>query len=218
MHSRKLLAVGAIMCLMLMGYAVARDDKKPADSKPADAPKMPDMAEMMRKWKESITPGPNHKKLDHFVGSWNVTFKTWMDPSMPPMETKGTAEVKWVLDGCYIMEEMTAEMLMPDEKMQMNKVPYKGIGFTGYDNAKNLYTSVWASNLSTELLTMSGTMQPDGKTLVAYGKMDEPMMNMFGRTVKYKTVIKDDKTHTFEIFDLAAGENHKVIEIVYQRK
>ena len=51
-----------------------------------------------------------------------------------------------------------------------------------------------------------------------YGEMDEPMMKVFGRYVKYvHTIVNNDK-HVFSIYDLHAGDNYKVVEVVYDRK
>ncbi len=48
--------------------------------------------------------------------------------------------------------------------------------------------------------------------------MDEPMLGVVGRLVKYVTRIIDDDTHVFEIFDLHADDDYKVIEVTYERK
>ena len=39
---------------------------------------------------KAATPGPAHKRLDVFVGSWAYTGQMFMDPSKPPTEIKGT--------------------------------------------------------------------------------------------------------------------------------
>ena len=48
--------------------------------------------------------------------------------------------------------------------------------------------------------------------------MDEPMLNVIGRTVKYETKIIDENKHTMKIFDLHAGDDYLVIELIYTRK
>jgi predicted small secreted protein len=40
---------------------------------------MPGMEEMMKKMAEASTPGPMHKKLNMFAGSWNVKSSLWME-------------------------------------------------------------------------------------------------------------------------------------------
>lgn len=191
------------------------DDKKPAA--PDDAA-MKAMMEGMQKWLASIKPGAAHEKLEPNVGTWDVTFRMWMDPSAPPMETKGTTTVKWILDKRFLLEEYKGEMLMPDETGGMKKVPYEGMGTLGYDNYRNMYTGTWMSNLQTNILTMTGSFDQSGKVLRMFGEMDEPMLNITGRMVKYMTTYKDNDTRVFECFDLHPSDTYKVFEIVYKRK
>ena len=65
---------------------------------------------------------------------------------------------------------------------------------------------------------MKGTCDPSGKVFTFYGEMDEPMIDVRGRMVKYVNRIIDDKKHVFEIYDLHAGPDYKVVEITYERK
>jgi len=181
---------------------------KPAADKPAQ-PAAPDMAAAMQEYMKSIAPGEPHKQLEAFVGKWNTVTKMWMaGPQSPPTESAGTSEVRWVLDKRFIMEE---------HKGQMMGMPYLGIGLTGYDNDRNMYVASWTSNMSTALLTMAGARSPDGKTFTYYGQMDEPMLKVFGRTVKYVCKMVDADKHVFTIYDLHAGDDYKVIEITYTR-
>ena len=88
---------------------------------------------------------------------------------------------------------------------------------TGYDNARNMYTSSWASNMGTNVFTMAGSVDPSGKLFRFYGEMDVPMLGVVGRSVKYVTRIINDDKYVFEIIDLHASDDYKVIEITYTR-
>ena len=165
---------------------------------------------MMQEWMKLAAPGEHHKHLEHFVGNWDTTTKMWMGgPGSNAMESKGTSTVKWVLGGRYTMEEHHGSMM---------GMPYEGLGLTGYDNVKNLYVSTWSSNMDTQLLTMMGSRHPETGIFTFYGKMDEPSMNVHGRTVKYVTQIVDPNKHVFTIYDLHVSDDYKVIEITYERK
>src|SRR5262249_62605 len=157
--------------------------------------------------------------MEPTIGSWNTEMKM-QEPGMPPMVTKGTSERKWVLGGRFIEERSSGDMIGPDEKSPMGfgKIKSEGIGLFGYDNYKKIYTGVWISDLGTNVMTMTGTMPPGSKTLTMYGLMDEPMLKMSDRYNKYVTKIVDDDKFVFEVYDLAAGPNHKVFEITYTRK
>ena len=47
--------------------------------------------------------------------------------------------------------------------------------------------------------------------------MDEPMLDVIGRTVKYVTRIISEDEHVFSIYDLHAGDDYKVLEITFKR-
>jgi len=203
----------AVGCLSV-GTVRAQDQ---GGGQPGEPPAggMPDMAAMMEKWLATARPGEHHKFLEHFVGNWNTT--TNLLGGGPPIETKGKSQVKWILDGRFIMEEMDGQFMMPGEGGQMTPVPFKGVGLTGYDNYRNMYVASWVDNLGTHLLTMKGAKDPASNVLTAYGEMDEPMLNVTGRTVKYVSRVIDQDKHVFEIYDLAVSEGHKVLEITYER-
>ena len=76
----------------------------------------------------------------------------------------------------------------------------------------------WADTMGTQLLTMKGTASPDGTVFTYYGEMDEPMMGVIGRTVKFQTKVVDNDTHVFSIYDLHAGDDYKVVEVTYKRR
>jgi hypothetical protein len=190
------------------GEAPAAQQNSPqADAQPQrPQPTREQLQEMMEIW----GPGENHKPLDFFVGKWDTVTKMYMGgPGSQAMESTGTTEVKWVLGKRYIQETHKGELM---------GMPYEGLGMIGYDNAKNLYVGSWYSNMSTEVLTYKGARDPSGKKFTYYGEMDEPMIKVFGRTVKYVTTILSDDQYRLDVIDLHAGDDYKVIEIVYTRQ
>ncbi|MCH7701570.1 MAG: DUF1579 domain-containing protein [Planctomycetes bacterium] len=195
-----LVAIGLILGGMYAGSAIV-GAQAPGDGDDPQAGRTPDQMAM--------TPGDAHKHLDYFVGKWKTKTKIYMGgPGSPPMESDGQSSMKWVLDGRFIMHE---------HKGTMMGQPYEGIGMTGYDNYRNLYISSWCSNMGTNMLTFAGMRHPETGVFTYYGEMDEPSMNVIGRTVKYVTRIVDADHYTFEIIDLHAGDDYKVIELSYER-
>ena len=212
-----------IACLILsvffatLAYSQAKDEKKGPALGQQPTPEQ--MAEMMKKWQATATPGENHKHLEHFVGSWDLTMKMWMaGPESKPTVSKGTAESKWVLGKRYVQESIKAEMKMPGPDGKEMALPFEGLGMTGYDNFKKVYVATWADDMGTQLLTMRGNYDPAKKTLAMYGEMDEPAMDLYGRMFKTVTRVVDKDNHVFEMYDLHVGENFKVMEIAYKRK
>src|SRR5262249_34345435 len=159
---------------------------------------------------------PAHKKLNDCVGDWDTVSKMWMDgPGSKPTETRGHSSIKWVLDGRFLLEEFDGEMPMPDATGNVTMKPYKGMGLFGHDNVRNMYVANWANNRSRKIVNMPGKFDQSGKVLTMYGEMDEPMLDVHGRMVKFvwKTIDKNKKI--FEVYDLHAGADYKVFEITY---
>ena len=204
-----------VMTLLVASHVVSEDTKS---QKPTAAPAIPDMGAAIAKWERAMKPGPAHQKLDYFVGRWNTTTRIWMaGPSAPPTETKGTSNMKWTMDGRFVHEDHAGEIAMPGADGKMQTLKFTGMGLMGHDNFKNLYTANWVDSTRTDIQTMMGASDPTGKVFTYYGPMDEPMLDVYGRTVKFVKRILDDKRFVFEIFDVHAGEGYKVVEIAYER-
>lgn len=210
MKTFALLCAG-ILLTTTIGLSQEQKDKKPGGP--------PDMAELMKAYMAVATPGEHHKNLDHFVGTWDVAVKTfWGGPGAPPAESKGSVTTKWILDGRFILEDVNGEMLLPDEKGQMKPRAFKGMGMTGYDNYRNMYVSSWADNMGTALFTSTGSYNPNDKVYNFYGQMDEPGLKVVGRSVRSLIKVVSKDKHVFEMYDLHAGPDYKVMEITYTRK
>ena len=61
----------------------------------AQQKKAPDRDAMMKEFAKWTTPGDAHKPLERLAGTWTISQKMWMEPTTPPMESKGTAEFQW---------------------------------------------------------------------------------------------------------------------------
>ena len=93
----------ATLCVVLMtSVAHAKDDK-------AAHPRDP-QAEMER-YKKLATPGEPHKLLASLAGSWTTKTKEWMEPGKPPVESTGSAEMKMLLDGRFLQQEYSGQMM-----------------------------------------------------------------------------------------------------------
>jgi len=201
MHPRNLLLV--VFAIVAFGtISVSAQEKKKAGE--------PSEEEMMKKWKEAATPGEAHKKLDDMVGSWESESQMWMAPGQPPTVSKGTSEMKWILGGRFLQQELTGEMM---------GMPMNGIGLTGYDNFKKKYIGFWIDNTSTAMYAMEGILDKDGKTITFFGKTDDPVTGEKDKKVKYVTRFINKDKHVFEIHDLSLkSPNTTVVEITYTRR
>ena len=187
------------LCLVL-SVSVAMAKEKQPDQK--------DMQAMMDTYKKLATPGEPHKQLASLEGSWNTKTKEWMDPKKPPTESTGTCEEKMLLDGRFLQQECTGDMMGQ---------PFTGMGVTGYDNYTKKYVSTWMSSMGTGIFLMEGTGSADGKTITLHGSHKDPTWGVMKHRAVWKLV--DANTQTFEMYHKGKdGKEMKMMEITYTRK
>jgi hypothetical protein len=190
-----ILVVGA--SLFITGRVISQDQATSAQE------------EAMKKWKELAALGEHHKHLDMLVGKWQTRCKSWwLDPNQPT-ESEGTAELKWILDGRFLMEE-TKGMLFGE--------PFEGLGITGYDNFRKQYTSMWIDSMGTAMYVATGYSNPSGTEFCYYGTMDDPETGQQNKPYKLvDRVINKDK-HIVEMHDLTRLDGQsKIVEVTYTR-
>jgi hypothetical protein len=167
-----------------------------------------DTQEMMEVYRKFGTPGAQHKAMADLAGRWNVRIRSWMNPEEPPMESTGTCEQKMILDGRFLQQEFSGQM--------MGK-PFKGIGFTGYDNHTGKYVSTWMDSMGTAIMLFEGTAGEDGKTITQKSRYDDPIQG----PMEYRSVIRimDANNFEFEMYGTdRTGQEEKMMEMTYTRK
>lgn len=200
--------VAAVMCLA--GVAMGQDHAKPA-SKPLD--KMPEKmgdkgpgdAEMQA-WIESAKPGPMHKWLSQFVGTWE-TETTEYTPQGAGKSEKGKMEYKLTMGGRF---------LDMDFEGRMHGQFYHGGGMMGYNNIDQRFESTWCDTMSSNILFMTGTADKDEKVVTLSGEYTNPATKAKDSFKEILTVIDKDH-HKSEFFGMMDGKEMKVMEINYSR-
>ncbi len=167
-----------------------------------------DMQKIMEIYKKVGTPGEPHKLLSKLEGSWTTRTRSWMEPDKAPMESIGTCEQKLVLDGHYLQQLYTGDMM---------GIPFSGINLLGYDNHARKYESVWLDSMSTAIYYFVGTASADGRTITQECRYDDPVR---GPSVWLcVTRIKDENTLEFEMFlTPKGGKKEKMMEMTIARK
>ena len=196
--------------LILAGLAAASlAAQKPADKPKAAAAAAPDEKAQMEAMVKAGTPGDQHKKLEHFVGTWDAKVTMWDKPGAPPKESAGTSETKSVLGGRFVEEHFDGTFM--DQ-------PFSGMGITGYDNVRKKYVSTWADTMSTGVMVSTGTADKGGKSMAFTASMPDPMTGKM-TPMKEKLTIVDDDHHTFEMWMPGPdGKLFRMMEITYARK
>ncbi len=170
--------------------------------------KKDDMQKTMEVYKKVGTPGAPHKLLANLSGSWTTKTKAWMSPDNPPMEGTGTCEQKMILDGRYLQQEYSGEMMGS---------PFTGINLIGYDNHTKKYVSTWIDSMSTGIYYFEGKASVDGRTITQESSYDDPVRGpAVWRSV---TRIGDDKTLKYEMYLTSkGGKKEKMMEMTVTRK
>jgi hypothetical protein len=167
-----------------------------------------DTQEMMEIYRKVATPGAPHKLLASMAGSWNSRGRCWMEPGKPSVESTGTSEQKMLLDGRFLQQEFTGDMMGS---------PFTGIGVTGYDNHTGKYMSTWMDTMGTAIYFFEGTASADGRTITQTSRYDDPVQGpMEWRSI---TRIIDDNTLEFEMYGSGkSGKEEKMMESTYTRR
>ena len=167
-----------------------------------------DMQAIMEIYRKVGTPGDEHKMLARLEGSWTTRSRSWMGPGQPPVESTGTCEQRLILDGHYLRQEYTGDMLGK---------PFTGINLMGYDNHTKKYVSVWLDSMSTGIYLFEGTGSADGRIITQECDYNDPVKGpSVWRTV---TRINDVDTVEFEMFlTPRGGKEEKMMEMTIARK
>lgn len=168
----------------------------------------PDMAAMYASAAKYTQPGEKHKKLEPYLGRWDVESTVSMGPGNE-MKSSMKVEIAWQIPGRFLEIESKGNLM---------GLPYQGFGLLGYDNFKQAFVSTWIDNLNTYKLDAQGNLGQDGTTLLMYGTLDEYLTGENDKPVKYVYRWKDADHFEFEVHDLAIGEtNTCVITMNYSR-
>ncbi len=163
---------------------------------------------MMANYMKAGEPGLAHEFLALFAGTFDATNRMWMDPSQPPMESKGKCTNTMIMGGRYMQTEYEGDMM---------GFPFTGMALTGYDNNKKLFTNVWIDSMSTGIAPAYGNLDMTGTTMTLVGTMDEPTTGEMGKNYKQVFKLIDEDTHVMEMWEILYGDPIKVMEIEYTR-
>jgi hypothetical protein len=186
----------------------------PATAQPGGA----DMEKMMQQMMELSKLNENHKLLASLDGTWDCNVKMWMDgdTSKKPDVSKSTAVRKSIMDGRYVIMDVTGKMEMPGPDGKKKEITFKGQGTEGYDNVKKKFVGTWVDNMGTGIMMSEGDYDPATKSFTYTGEIEA----IPGMKQKIREVVKiTDKDHMdFEWYEDRGGKEMKTMEINYTKK
>lgn len=163
---------------------------------------------MMVAWAKAGTPGPEHEWLAQMAGTWSLEVKSWMDPKAPPTVSTAKSDVRTIMGGRYVQERLEGTVM--GER-------FAGLGFTGYDNTRKRYVSVWMDNMSTRILESEGTYDEKTRTMTMTGSHVDPVT---GKLKRMRSTCHRETTDLIVMtyYDTAPdGTEFKSMEITYTR-
>ena len=139
-------------------------------------------------------PGPEHKKLEYFVGKWTSTGEMKPSPFGPAGKVTSTDTCEWFQGGFAVI--CNSQGTGPTG-------PSKGIGVMGYSADQKMYTYFGVDNTAMAMTTIpKGTVQGDTWTYNDEGTMGgQPYKSRFilkiasptSYTFKWETLGPDKK-------------------------
>ena len=179
------------------------------DAAPAEPGMSPEVQAMMAAWEKAMTPGEQHARLaEHFEGTWDTKMSLWMEPGAEPMVSTGTSTNTMILGGRQLKMEYSGTFM---------DMPFMGIGFTGYDNVRGVYTGSWTDNMTTGTMVSTGTYDAATATYEFKSEMPDPMHG--GAMVPIRETIKivDADHHVMEMFETRDGAELRTMILEYSR-
>ncbi len=154
-------------------------------------------AQMLQQMRSAAAPGPEHKALAGFVGSWDVVTTVWPGPGAPPLTFKGEAVKDWALGGRFLRERLTTQG--PEGET------VHGLGFVGFDRGLKRYQGVYMATDRTGLVNYDGDFAAATGTFTYTGIESDPV----GKSppMKFKMLVKVDGAdhHTLTQFYVVPG-------------
>ncbi len=155
------------------------------------------------------TPGESHKRLEPFVGKWTFRMRYWMKPGDPPQESQGTSDNTWVYGGRFLKR---------DVMMAWDSQSFEGVGYTGYDNIRGEYQSVWLGNMGTGIMQGAGAYDAISTAIKENGHFSCPLTGEKARWFRSEWRVLDSDHHTYSSYSKGPdGKEFKSMEEVYTR-
>ena len=158
------------------------------------------------------SPSEGHKALEPLAGTWSYTAQWWMAPEGPAETMTGTAVNTVIFGGRFLKQEVRGQ---PAGEGQP---PFEGLGFTGYDNIRHEYQTVWFDNMSTSMMRGDGRFDAETKTLSDQGDFSCPITGESHRWYRTAWTVVDANHTTYESDSRAPdGREFTSLRIRYTR-
>ena len=129
-----------------------------------------------------------------------------MAPEAPPQSMTGTATNTMMFGGRFLKQEITGAAA--------DQPPFEGLGFTGYDNIRKEYQTVWFDNMNTSMMRGDGQFDAATNTLSDQGDFSCPITGESHRRYRTTwTVLNPHNTISASYSKTPDGREFKSLEI-----
>ena len=158
-------------------------------------------------------PGPEHKMLAKYAGTFDMEIKYYLAPGQDPMVMTGTSVNTMILGGRFL--EMNSTGDMAGHKME-------SLTLVGYDRRHQEFTSTGFDNTGTYSVSAAGPYSEETKSIVMSGTDEDPIFE-FVQEYDFTLTFTDDDHFTWAVTffnpELTQGEDQfTMVEIAYSRK
>lgn len=168
------------------------------------------LAQLMSRWLTVAQPGDMHQHLESLVGDWQAHIRLWLPGADTPSEDSGArATYRWALDGHWLRQELSGQLFLQS---------FQGMGFTGYDNFREQFVTLWMDNASTAAKVSHGEFDAEQRRWVYHGEVDDPLSDRRAMQVRYELDIIDRDHHRFRAFEITGdGGERPLMQVDYSR-
>jgi len=167
-----------------------------------------DPAAMQKAMEDFAKPGDMHKWLAKFTGTWDGRIIEFSNPAKPDT-SKAVEVVGMMLNGLYQTTAFSGKM---------QGMTFEGRSITGYDNAKKEFVSSWIDNMSSGIVSMTGTYDEKTKTLNLAGTQTNPVTAK-DMSIRQEMIIVDDDSYTLVMYGTGQdGKEAKFMEGFFKRR
>lgn len=153
-------------------------------------------------------PAEQHRQLASSEGRWRTEMTYWTAANAQPIVIRGTCDIRMVLGGRYQQSVYRSES---------NGVPFEGIGYIAYDNARKMYISTWIDNTGTGMVYLEGGYDRSDAKTEMLGQCTE-VASCRQRGMRQVTTNVDANTQIMEMYQTPdGGEEFKSMQIRFTR-
>jgi len=181
----------------------------------------PDREEAEKMWRKFAFPSEAHRHLEVYEGTWDVTIKGWWEgPDKPPTVNHAISRNKSIFGGRFIETRLNG-MMVYEIDGEKQEVPMEGIGYTGYDNFKEKYISVWLDSHGTGIWFSEGTASDDGRKFTYIATYDDWMKQQRDKPYMIVDTVLNEDRIVSNLHDLSMGpdmERNRVWQMTFARR